>query len=80
MSDVEKLARAMCRRVTAPGYCDRCEGAAEHVLADPGPLLDALAETGVLDKCRRTMWDEAAGEPYVERRYVTEWRPTDARA
>ena len=45
----EPLAQVLCRRVTAPGYCDRCEGAAEHVLADPGPLLDTLPDDALVE-------------------------------
>lgn len=64
---------------------------AERILADPGPLLAALSEAGVL-ATERLEWVrdsygevplEAVGEisePYWKSRYVTEWRPTDARA
>ena len=69
---------------------------ARAILANPGPLLAALAEAGVLeaqvrDVCscgsvRGGMWrphndtDDGVHDIHRERCYVTEWRPTDARS
>lgn len=55
---------------------------AERILADPGPLLAALAEAGVLEKQerprQRDRWTlEILRE--AQRRYVTAWEATNAR-
>ena len=46
------------------------------LLADPGPLLAALAEAGVLTSDYRI--NNAPAGRRMERRYVTDWRPADA--
>lgn len=60
---------------------------AERILADPGPLLEALAEAGVLTEVTSPLKRNCRGEwaavydgnhTTEGRRYVTEWRP-DAR-
>lgn len=82
---------------------------AERILADPGPLLAALAEAAVLTEVYslarhdpqphmggprvqhagespdRSVMERVAGLPrsegrWVERRYVTEWRPANVPA
>ena len=58
---------------------------ATRILRDPGPLLDALAEAGVLrEESRPRIAPVYEGDRPVdnalitERRYVTEWEPADA--
>ena len=97
MSGVEALARVL--RATTSAHLQGTRPSswwqrqARAILADPDPLLEALAEAGVLREEHRVLDDgwatmvqrgdriEATGRPQTrQRRYVTEWRPTDARA
>lgn len=85
MSGVEALARVLVASADGQKYAAFGGPAmAEDILADPGPLLAALAEAGVLrDQPRRrrnlTRDESFPGnyrtEMVDEHRYVTEWSP-----
>lgn len=96
-SGVEALARVLRAVGVEIGYTGADayrKVVAERILADPGPLLEALAEAGVLREeraalrpcgCRRPEGDISGCclrtdvlGAAPERRYVTEWRPADA--
>ena len=99
MSGVEALARVLCTAegikpdwpVSMTGGRQQWElraGHAERILADPGPLLAALAEAGVLreeaahgswdpDESAWIVWPNPSPHRAPMRRYVTEWRPAD---
>lgn len=80
----EALARALhsntypwCRQPDTECHCGE---QAERILADPAPLLAALAEAGVLKiETRTAMVWRGTGEPGwdcvddADRHYVTEW-------
>jgi hypothetical protein len=89
MSGVESLAAALRLVGVEIGYAGGETYrlvVAERILADPGPLLAALAEAGVLVEQRGSIkpmvrggWAHVGFDSRTAdgRRYVTEWRPAD---
>jgi len=98
MTGTKRLAAALCAAsgmdpegVPFPMEMTRYWRDAQALLADPAPLLTALAEAGVLrekkcghhDQCvtcrnLEPMTRSEGRHKACHRRYVTEWRPADA--
>ena len=85
MSGVEPLARVLRAITSAHLQGTRpsswWQRQARAILANPGPLLEALAEAGVLQRhissrpgCRDCSMYRTG---HIHRRYVTEWEPAD---
>lgn len=63
MSGVERLARVLCQAMhVGPCPCALHVHSVERILADPGPLLAALAEAGILR-------EEPSGWTEIDRDY-----------